>query len=272
MQPPGLFEEQALIRGDRPLAAENMIERRHIGALRAALHRLIELLWIADQDDRFSRLRYGKHVGERHLRGFVCEENVDRLERVLPRPQPCRAAADRGGAAAQCREQVLIILSEGKAVLWVFDLIGLLTALEVDLHLSAVEDRRIDQVADDLVTVGRDSDYLAAAHQLANHLRASEGLARTGRSLGSGERRPPGGRRAARGFNRRLYRAVQRLIADPRLRAGDRAPPDMAHRRVRRGRRHSHPSAPAPRPSLGRQRSCGRTRPADGGQRCLVVS
>src|SRR5580658_240398 len=45
MEPPSLFEEQTLVRADRPLAAQNVIEGRHIGAFRmAALHRVIELL------------------------------------------------------------------------------------------------------------------------------------------------------------------------------------------------------------------------------------
>ena len=270
MEPPGLFEEQALVRRDRPLAAENVIERRHIGALRvAALHRLIELLRIADQHHRLRRLRHRKHVGERHLRGLVHEEHVDRLERVRPRPQPGRAAADRGGAAAQRREQVLISLGEGKAVLRVFDLIGLLAALQVDSQFVGRLDRRIDQVANDLMAVGRDADFLAAAHQLANHLRAGEGLARTGRSL---DRENAARQMAAEpngGFNRRLSRAVQRLIADPRAFSEQ----EIARRLIRPIAAHAVVGDIVADPhqrlghDLGRRHSCGRTRPADGGRR-----
>ena len=87
MQPPGLFEEQPLVRRNGLFAAENVIERRHIGALgMAALHRLIELLRIANQHDGLRRLRHREHVGERHLRGFVDEKHVDGFERVRPRP------------------------------------------------------------------------------------------------------------------------------------------------------------------------------------------
>ena len=101
-------------------------------------------------------------------------------------------------------------------MLRVFDLIGLLAALQVDTQFVRRLDGRIDQVANDLMAVGRDADFLAAAHQLANHLRASEGLARAGRSL---DRENAARQMAAEpnsGFNRRLSRAVQRLIADPR--------------------------------------------------------
>src|SRR6185437_9580934 len=132
------------------------------------------------------------------------------------RPQPCRAAADRGGAATQCREQVLISLGEGKAVLRVSDLIGLLAALQVNSQFVGRLDCRIDQVANDLMAVGRDADFLAAAHQLANHLCASKGLASTRRSLDRENATRKMAAESNGSFNRRLSRAVQWLIADPR--------------------------------------------------------
>jgi hypothetical protein len=66
------------------------------------------------------------------------------------------------------------------------------------------------------VAVGGDPDLFAAAHQLANHPRAGEGLACTRRSLN--RQNATGEVRAEpnRGVNGRLVRAMQRLASDAR--------------------------------------------------------
>jgi hypothetical protein len=48
----------------------------------AALHRLVELLRIANQHHRLRRLRHREHIGERHLRSLIDEQDVHRLKRV----------------------------------------------------------------------------------------------------------------------------------------------------------------------------------------------
>ena len=93
MQPPGLGEKQAAIGRNRLLAVKNVMQRRHVRAFGvAALHRLFELLRIAEQHDAARRLRHRQDVGERHLRGLVDEEHVDRVRSVrrAPRAMPSR--------------------------------------------------------------------------------------------------------------------------------------------------------------------------------------
>ena len=85
MKPPRLFEKQPFVRGDRPRTTQDMVKRRHVGALGVtSLHRLVEPLRIADQHHGLRHLRHREHVGERHLRGLVDEQHIDRLERVWP--------------------------------------------------------------------------------------------------------------------------------------------------------------------------------------------
>jgi hypothetical protein len=181
MQPPRLLQKQPLVRRDGALATQNVVERRHISALRvAALHRLIELLRVAYQHYRLRRLRNRQHVGERHLRGFIHEQHVDRIERIRPRPQPGGSAADRR-TASQRGEQILIALGEGEPVLRSFDFVSLLAALQLNPQFVGRLDGRVDQVTNDLVAVGGDADRLTAPHQFTDHTRAGEGLAVTTR-------------------------------------------------------------------------------------------
>ena len=70
-----------------------MMQRRDIRAFgMTALHRLFELLRIADQHDAPRGLRHRQNIRERHLRGFVDEENVDCVCGIGERPKPCRSA------------------------------------------------------------------------------------------------------------------------------------------------------------------------------------
>ena len=69
------------------------MQRRNIGAFgMATLHRLIELLRIAEQHDAGRRLRYRQHIGKRHLRRFIDKQHVDGLRGIGRCPEPGRAA------------------------------------------------------------------------------------------------------------------------------------------------------------------------------------
>jgi hypothetical protein len=57
MQPPGFLQKQSLPGADRRRALQNVSERGNICAFRmASLNRLLELLRIAKQDERFTGL------------------------------------------------------------------------------------------------------------------------------------------------------------------------------------------------------------------------
>ena len=74
MQSPGFFKEQALIRADRLLTTQHMIEGRNIRAFRmAALHRLIKLLRVSQKYETSARLRDRQHVCKAHLCSLIDE-------------------------------------------------------------------------------------------------------------------------------------------------------------------------------------------------------
>ena len=56
----------------------------------AALKRLFELLGVAQQDEAPARPGGAKHVGQRHLAGFVDNQDVDALLELRARPAPGR--------------------------------------------------------------------------------------------------------------------------------------------------------------------------------------
>ncbi len=65
MEPPGLFQEQALVGPDGLGPAEDVVERRDIRPFRVgALHRLVKLPRISDQDQQGGCVRDGQHVGQ----------------------------------------------------------------------------------------------------------------------------------------------------------------------------------------------------------------
>ena len=73
-QPPGLRQEQPLVRGDCRLAVQQMVQRRALRSLgMAPLGGLIKLLGVADQDEGGRGLGDGQDVGQRHLRRLVDE-------------------------------------------------------------------------------------------------------------------------------------------------------------------------------------------------------
>lgn len=101
-------------------------------------------------------------------------------------------------------------------MLRVFGVIGLLAALDRDAELVCRLDGRVDQVANDPVTVGRDADFLATANQLANHAYAGESLSGARRALHWQNATRQMRTEPHRGFDSRFPGAMQRFAADPR--------------------------------------------------------
>jgi hypothetical protein len=75
------------------------------------MHRLVELLGIADEDHGFRCLRDRQHVGERHLRRLIHEQHIHHLKDFRRSLQPRCPCTDHSGVS-QRREQVLIAFSE----------------------------------------------------------------------------------------------------------------------------------------------------------------
>ena len=89
MQPPGRLEEEAAVRRDGRVLAEEVRERGTIGAGRVrALRRLVQLLRIAQQDEAVGGARHGDDIGQGDLAGLVDEEHVDGIAHAGRGPQP----------------------------------------------------------------------------------------------------------------------------------------------------------------------------------------
>ena len=71
------------------MTTENVIQSREVGAFwMASLLRLFELLRIAEQNDALGGRRNCQHIRERHLSGFVYEQDIQGVFCFLSRPQP----------------------------------------------------------------------------------------------------------------------------------------------------------------------------------------
>ena len=90
------LEEQAHVRRDRRVVAEQVLEHR---APRArgmrALRDLRELQRIAEQHDVARRGSHRERVGERHLPGLVDHKRVDRAVESFVREQPSRTREEQ---------------------------------------------------------------------------------------------------------------------------------------------------------------------------------
>src|SRR5580692_7261168 len=92
----------------------------------------------------------------------------------------------------------------------------LLTAMQVEALLLRCLYGRVDQIANNLVAVGRNADGLTAAHKLADHLRARIGLAGTGRPLDREDAPAQAAAEPDSRLHRGFARAVKRLSSRPR--------------------------------------------------------
>src|SRR5277367_3750645 len=68
--------------------------------------RLLQLPRITQEDNIFGRVRYGQHVCERYLAGFVNEQNIDSLGKLLGGPYYRHVKARLAVAADQGPEIV----------------------------------------------------------------------------------------------------------------------------------------------------------------------
>ena len=180
-----LLEEESAIGGDGRMLAENMVERRHVGAFGvAALHRLFELPRVAQEHDAVCRLRDRQDVRQRHLCGLVDEQHIDGLPRVGAGPQPSCAAGD---VASRCRSPESSVVVVGRelqpgTLAVPFRTLSGCSGSATPISAAGFN-HFIEEVADDLVAVGCDADLLARRDQSANHARAGVSLSRSRRPL-----------------------------------------------------------------------------------------
>ena len=185
MQPPGLVQEQAAVGRDGLVLAEEVLERRDVGAVgMAALLRLLELLRVAEQDQALRRLRDREHVRQRHLPGLVDEQHVHGFAQLFARPQPAGAGDDIGPAASEARRPRRGCRSSPRCRRCggVRPFAHLLQAADVCARSSAISDTFSSRLRITL-WLSAVMPTLAGADQRGDHVRAGVRLAGAGRTL-----------------------------------------------------------------------------------------
>ena len=126
----------------------------------------------------------------RHLRHFmICmigehevdDEHVNRVSQLLAGPEPSRAADDLCEARLECGHDFLRVLHlDNRPISHLRVIRDLAHALNRQFLFPGCGNDLFQQLHDHFVTDGCDADLSACAHQLADHARASVGLARAG--------------------------------------------------------------------------------------------
>ena len=150
-----------------------------------ALKRLVQLLRVAQQQQALGTARRGQGVGQGHLAGFVDAEHVDQAFRFVARPEPGRAA-DHVKRSRRERRAGVADIQEGLRVGefgFAGSEAGPLTDRDVDSPLPSDPRGLFQELADDLVAVGRDAHLLPCYNQVHDHFRAHRAFAGAGRSL-----------------------------------------------------------------------------------------
>ena len=176
-----------------------------------ALRRLVQLLRVAQQHQIRPRMGDGQHVGERHLRGLVDEEDVDATLRFGPGPEPGRAGRDLA-AAGERSEHRRVGLCHSKTFVIAVCRVGrqaadFLNRPQVDPILLCRCQHAVKQIPDHFVAVGADAHARAVLHQAADHAR--------GRVCFACARRPLDRQQAEAGLARDALRRVRGGLACP---------------------------------------------------------
>src|SRR5216684_1035400 len=103
VEPVGLFEEQTAVRRYGQTVAEEMFQRRELGALwLGPLLRLLELARVAEEDDTPRCRSGGERVNQTQLAGLVDDQNI--YNSGYWRPEPSSASEYLNGPIRQRRE------------------------------------------------------------------------------------------------------------------------------------------------------------------------
>ncbi len=150
-----------------------------------ALEGLVELLRIAEQDDRARGARHGEHVGERHLTRLVDEEDVEQPIALGRRPQPDGSSSHVVLVVGDSVPRLGIVFRDRHTVV-VDGLVVLGDLLDASDRHAGFGSGILDvpqEVADHLVAVGADAHLPAARNQSHDHPGTGVGLSRARRAL-----------------------------------------------------------------------------------------
>ena len=216
-------QEEAPVDRDRGRVADEVLQRRFLGAFRMdTLGHLGELVRVAKEHDRLRAAAHRDDVRQRHLTGLIDEQDVQAIFHLCASKQPGRAAGHVVAAAGQAALDLPVVRRHADAV----GTSGILPAVALlhDAHglagpFGGGRDC-IDKVADGPVRLSRDTNPASDADQFDDHPGSGPRLARAGRPL-DGKRRLLQGKRESpcrveRCFARLRQRAARWLTGDSR--------------------------------------------------------
>src|ERR1700730_13069949 len=148
----------------------------------AALRGLVQLPGIAQQYQVLGGVRDGEYVGERHLRGLVDEEDVHSVLSLWACPKP-RGTRGHIISSSQRVKEFVIPIDEGQVRLVFLITVRLLYAPHLLASLRCRLEHRIQQIANDLMTGRRNTDFRPGIHECADHACADMSLPRSRRAL-----------------------------------------------------------------------------------------
>jgi hypothetical protein len=115
---------------------------------------LIQLLWIAKQDDTGRGWRERKHVRQSHLTRLIHEKHIHRVRHVLASPHPRRSRRDLCRPRGQGAEDTVAVLCNHRRMLTMASFTRFLHCLERNTIFGSCASHFIKQIAHNLVADG----------------------------------------------------------------------------------------------------------------------
>ena len=110
-------QEEAPVHRDRGRVADEVLQRRFLGAFRMdTLGHLGELVRVAKEHDRLRAAAHRDDVRQRHLTGLIDEQDVQAIFHLCASKQPGRAAGHVVAAAGQAALDLPVVRRHADAV------------------------------------------------------------------------------------------------------------------------------------------------------------
>src|SRR5713226_100395 len=183
VEPVGLSEEQTAVRRYGQMVAEEMLQRRELGALgMAPLLRLLELARVAEEDDTPRSRSGGERVHQTQLARLVDDQNI--YNSGLWRPEPSGASEYLNGPVGQCRERRAALHEVfNRPFLGFLPVLDLVATAHCQLFEACGLNHLLEQVSDHSVADRGYAHPFPVFDQLADHSRADIRLSSAGWTL-----------------------------------------------------------------------------------------
>src|SRR6266849_1727187 len=178
VEPVGLFEEQTAVRRYGQTVAEEMFQRRELGALwLGPLLRLLELARVAEEDDTPRCRSGGERVHQTQLASLVDDQNI--YNSGDWRPEPRGASEYLNGPFCQRRERRATLHEIcNRPFLGFLPRLNLVATAQCQLLEACGVNHFLEQISDNFVTDRGYAHLPSILYQLADHSRADIRLSR----------------------------------------------------------------------------------------------